>query len=456
MSDKNNVAEYDDLLYCREKIMTKKNNQPNTTPNRRQTRREYMLSQKEQEQFRSLRLALFGLIGLVGAILLIGLAWEFLVKPGQPVAEVGDTKIAMNDWQDRASFERNRVLSSLDDFYTAVGGDLNQLYQFAGYQMQLAQIPAALGRQVLDQMIDEELLDQEAGRRGIAVSDADIEAEIEEQFNFYDGGLPTATPESTQTPVPTPSVTPISQNGEEAAAEEEEAEPTEEPTALPTATPVTQESYNEQYDELITTYEEWGGGDTDFRRETRYTLLREKLQEAFAGEGEITLEQENYSLFSMVFQTEAEAETALTQIEAEDFLTAWNTTRSAERTTAEQPFASELQWTPLETISNSFGADVNDFLLTADIDETSDVISGGEDSGRWFIINLRGREVQPIDEAGIEQQKAELLNEWLTEERQSALIYESRYEENSPSRPLLDRKFFDTGAAPADDSITGP
>lgn len=442
-----------------------KNNLRNSTPKPRQSQREYMLSQREQGQFRTLRLALFGLIGFIAIILLFGLVWEFLIKPQQPVAVVNDTDISQSEWYDRTTFERNRILSNLDDFYDAVGGDLNQLYQFAGNQLQLAQLPAALGRQTLDQMIDDVELGQEAARRSITISDEEVDTTIKTQFNFYDGDLPTATPEPTQTIVPTPSITPIVPLGQETEepeiAEDTNASPTEEPTALPTAlptaTPVSQESYSEQYGELITNYEEWGGNEEDYRREVRSGLLREKLGDAFAEDSELELERENYSLFTMIFQSEEDALIASDRIEREGFVTAWNTIRSIPREESTQPYASEIQWTSLETISNSFGIEVNNFLLTADIDDTSDILIEGEDSSqRWFIINLRGREVQPVNEAGIEQQKVQRLNEWLTDQRQSTIIYESRYIEGSPSRPVLGRKFFNSGQASQPEEVITP
>lgn len=412
--------------------------------------RSYMLNQKEQQQYKIIRLGIFGLVGLIGLVLLGGLGFEYGVKPRQPVAEVNGTEIAMSEWQERTTFERHRAIAQLDDFYDAVGGDLNQLQQYAGYQMQALQIPAVLGRQILDQMIDEKILEDEAAGRSITVSDEEIDALIEERFNFYDGELPPATEVPTETPEPTPSVTPISDIAEtDTLTPTATFEPTEEPTPAPTQTPVSQDSFDEEYSNVLNDYSVWGGSEETYRNEARLSLLSEKLRDSFSEEGDLTLEEERYSLFSMLFYSEEDAAEAKANADANGILPVWNEIRSAERLTQTQPFASEVQWTGFETISRSFGAETAEFVQTATVDATSDVLAS-DDSERWYVLNLRGREMQPLTDAELDSQKSEILSEWLADERDTALIYQSRYEDNSPTKPFLPSRFY--RAAPAEEA----
>ena len=157
---------------------------------RRTTRKEYLLSRQQAEQYRKIQLAAFALGGLLLLILGIGFLFEFVIQPGQPVAEIEGTEISLRDWQDRVTLERKQTIDTIDQLYEAVGRDINQLNQFAGQQLSTVAQPAFLGQQVLLQMIDEELIRQEAARRGITVSEEEIQAEIEEQFNFFGGELP--------------------------------------------------------------------------------------------------------------------------------------------------------------------------------------------------------------------------------------------------------------------------
>lgn len=428
--------------------MAKNASQP--TSARRRSRKDYLLARKEQEQYRKVRLAVAAIGGLLLLILLVGVAYEYVVKPGQPVARVGETEISLGDWSDRVQLERAQTISTLDGLYEAVGGDTNQLAQFAGAQLQSLAFPSLLGESVLFQMVDEELIRQEADARGIEVSDAEVQAAIEEQFNYFDGGLPTPSPEPTETAIPTPSITPIVSEPITDTVEaetEEDAEPTEEPTPLPTATAVSQEAFDESFAEAIVEFEENGGGEDDFRAAVHNQLLRERLRDAMAGETELTTEQEQYSMFYISFQDEETANDVFGRIDSGevDFITAWNEIRSAERVTTTQPFASELQWTSLQGLTTTFGTEVGDAVQTMEIGTSSEVLPANND--RFLLLDLRGRELRPLSESAINAERDQILRDWLEDQRLDATIFD-RWEANVPTRPLADPKFFDTSAQP--------
>ena len=58
--------------------------------------------------------------------------------------------------------------------------------------------PDTMGQTVLDQMIDEELIRQEAAKRGIAASTKEVDEAIQASFQYYPNGTP--TPSVTPTP----------------------------------------------------------------------------------------------------------------------------------------------------------------------------------------------------------------------------------------------------------------
>lgn len=400
---------------------------------RRQTRKEYLLTRKQQQQFRQIRLALFALVGFLVLILAVGAVFEYIVKPGQPVADINGTEIAVSDFKQRVSFERVQTLNTLDSLYEAVGGDVNQLSQFAGAQLNALAAPAAMGEQVLFQLIDEELIRQEASKRGITVSDSDIDTALAEQFNFYDGELPPE--EVSDEPEPTPTITPIVNEVAEA-----ESEPTVEPEPIPAATAVSREAYDEQLQEQLDEVIQAGGSEASFRERIKIGLLSEKLQDALAEDEGIETEELQVKILYLAFTTQAEANGVVAGVNAgTEYLTAWNEIRSAERVTATQPFASEFQWIAPTAISSSLGSEALTIVETLSVGGVSDVFAGNND--RFYVIQLQGREDRQISESTLTSQKSQLLQEWIDDAEQDVQIY-ARWQNDVPNRPILDPKYY--------------
>lgn len=413
---------------------------------RRTTRKEYLMSRKQQEQYRQARLAIGALVGVLVLILAIGAIVEFVVEPRQPAARVNEAEIALGDWQDRVRFERAQTISSIDALYEAVGQDVNQLQQFASTQLQQLLIPQFMGEQVLFAMIDEELIRQEADTLGISVSDAEIDASIEERFNFYGGELP-PEPEAAETPVPTPTITLIPAAN---ATDVPEAEPTTEPEPAPEATPVTQASYEESLQEQLDEWIAAGGTEETYRARVELSILQEKVRDAMVSDDELTTEELQVSFFYLSFQDADDANATQSQIAGgADFLTVWNEIRSAERITATQPFASEFQFTSIQGITNSLGVEAGIAAETLEIGEVSDVIAGLND--RFVVLQVRAREDRPLSDARIDTQRNEVVQTWLTEQRDAAQLF-PRWEENVPDRPILDPKYYTAPEVPAETS----
>ena len=411
---------------------------------RRTTRKEYLLSRKQQEQYQQIRLIVLGIVGLIALVLIAGLVYEYAIKPGQPVASINGEEISLGEWQTRTRLERVQSIADLENFSELLGGDVAQLQQFAQNQIISLLNPVVLGDQVLNQMIDERLIRQEAASRNISVSEAEIDEAVAAQFSYYDGGLPTATPQPTETPVPTPSVTPIGfeEDPDAVVAATPEPVPDVEPTA------VSAESFDEQRSEALALYEEAGAGETEYRYNVATQLYAEKLRDALAEDADLMTEEENVSFFLLEYRDEDAANEAMAQLDAgEEYLTLWNTVRSADGEDATQPvsFANEYQWTPTERISQTLGALVHGTVTSLDGGETSGVVA--TESGNFFIIQMRGREMRPVSEANLDGQQTELLRDLLEENRGVAEIF-PRWETNVPDRPILDPKYYRSDPVP--------
>ncbi|MGD8406568.1 MAG: peptidylprolyl isomerase [Anaerolineales bacterium] len=255
--------------------------------------------ERERRQVRLIKIIAVVIVAAVVLIIGYGLLDQYYLQPLQPVAEVNGEKITTKEFQARVVLQRNDLLNQymLYQQYQQFGMDVsNQLSQV---ELSL-NTPSVVGQQVMDYMIGEALIRQEAERRGITVSEAELEKFTQSQFQFFPDGSPTPTitptavdityptlsPEQlelvTVTPVPTegPTVTPPPTPTLDPESTPE-ATPTTAPTPLPTATatPYTLEGYQSRLDDVIANMKEIGLTESQYRRLFETGLLRQKLIE---------------------------------------------------------------------------------------------------------------------------------------------------------------------------------
>jgi peptidyl-prolyl cis-trans isomerase D len=177
--------------------------------------------------------ATFGILGLIAAVIVIALVYQYLLVPTFAVATVNGEKISVGEFRERLRFEQALVYQQANARYSQVAqfmgenGDPNQfLQQDQQYQQWVRELQLVdiLGQRVLDDMINDVLIQQEAEKLNLTVD----EVAIEDAVNNYFGYDPTevamiGTPE-TETPVPTVTNTPF-------------VSPTPSNTPLPTSTP---------------------------------------------------------------------------------------------------------------------------------------------------------------------------------------------------------------------------
>lgn len=296
--------------------------------------------ERERQQTRLVLYSFFGILGAVALLLLYGWLDVAVFQLNRPVAKVGDTEILVKDLEPRIRLRRQQLLDNYVQY--------QQYAQFFGMNVdtQLQQIeaqlndPASIGQSVLDELINEELIRQEAAKRGITVSEEELNAEIEAGYGYFPGGTPTPTltatpvvmpdnPESifefvtatleptatlqfTPTPESTATVTaqPIeSTPGEGTSTPEPTATSTPLPTAtatltptitpttgptstpFPTATPITQEGFEGMLEDTNTNLAKYGFEAEYYRDFFENQILQRKLKEVITADVKAANEQ---------------------------------------------------------------------------------------------------------------------------------------------------------------------
>src|SRR5512141_712378 len=154
--------------------------------------------ERERQQIALIKWIAIGSIVLVALLLGYGYLKTTYFMLQEPVAEVNGEKITTKQFQERVRLERVRELNVLQTYayyQQAFGMDTSQQQQQV--QATLAS-PSALGQQVLDMMVDELGVRQQAKILGISVSEDELNKSIQEVYGFFPNG--TFTPTVTTTP----------------------------------------------------------------------------------------------------------------------------------------------------------------------------------------------------------------------------------------------------------------
>ena len=281
--------------------MAKKNRKKQAQDEPRElTRKQQHINARDRARNRKVVLAVSITLGLVAAVLLIGILSEFVFKPNSSIATVGGEKISTRAFQERVKYEQ----SQLENQYV----QLNQLeQQFGGqgfFTSQISQIeatlssPFSLGMQTLDRMINETVIRQQAAEQGISVSAEEIDAALREEVAAADGAV--TEPQATSTAeaavaatttaeawTPTPTAT-IDASGAITAT----ATPMPTPEPAPTRPLLTEEQFQDGLKRLADNLSTYGLKLDDYRKIVETRLLSDKLAEIVADERVSTTEEQ--------------------------------------------------------------------------------------------------------------------------------------------------------------------
>jgi len=408
--------------------------------------------ERERQQVRLIRTIAISGIVIVALLLVYGYLKLNVLSTREPVAEVNGVEITTKEWQERVRLERVNLynqLSRYQFFQQSFGMDTTQQQQEIAMQLSLTE---TIGQQVLDQMVNEILIRQEAEKRGITVSDDEVENLLQEAYGFYPDGTPTPTltptefalptlnaeqallypPTSTPTEVltSTPEPTSTPDTSATATATATIAPPT--PTLVPEAataspTPYTLEGYETRFQETITEFKSYGISEETLRKVYEIELIRNKLKDDMAKE--LSRTDTQVLLRHILVPNELAAQTIIDRLNrGEDFakLAAQFSTDPGSKDAG-----GVYDWAP----ASNYVPEFRDASLTQEIGVVGQPVK--TDFG-YHIIQVIGREELSITDSQFEQKKQTTFDEWVTTARESADIQTfDIWKERVPTEPVL-------------------
>lgn len=387
-------------------------------PPRPMTKKQRTRAEREARMNRWIIIGAVAVGILVVGVLVYGYLAEVVFKAREPVATVNGVTISTADFEARVRYQR-LMLQRQREFYTDQRMSLDptdptaaSLLEYLNEQIrqldtQLSSPYAALlGKDVLDAMIQEELIRQESARRGITVSQEEIERAIEEQFG-YDRDAVAAL--LTPTP-PITSETPL--------------------TTTPAATPLPREEFENRYRDFVNSVLKASGlGEAKFRRMVETSLLYEKLQAAMAAELPTTVEQIQIRYMSFSTQEEAaQVGARLDKGEKWDDITA-----ELQADGASGAYVSDSQWVTRGFMTDQFGEEITAQILETPLQGYTQPLTATA-IGRWYIIQVLDRQERELDTFMRSYEEQRAFQEWLNAQMAN-VQYSDNWMEKVPTTP---------------------
>lgn len=404
--------------------------------------------EKERIQNRIIVTVSIVVLVLVVAVVGYGILDQTVLREAKPVAIVGSDKITTSEFEKTVRYSRWQLVQQYDSTL-ALQQSFGSTPQFASYfQQTLSQIqyqlqdPNTIGSAVLDQLINDRLIRQEAKKRGIVVTSAEIDKAVQDWFGYFPNGEPTPTtfpteiPTSTLSPAQevaiatlTPTVdltatsTPVvveTPTLEPTTAPTVEATASNEPTATavvePTPTEFTFQGYREALTKYLDRLKVTKLTEADIRRIFESNLYRTKL-EADMTKDLKPVQDQVWARHILV----ADEATALKVIERFNNGENW-TALAAEysQDTSNKDKGGDLGWF-------GTGAMVAAFDKVAFATPVGTISAPVQTDFGWHVIQVLGHEERSLSAEQLTAEKDKVLQTWLTDALAAAKVTKTDY-----------------------------
>jgi hypothetical protein len=351
------------------------------------TREELSRHEREVRAQRMLLMGIGGLVVLVVAIIAFGWWRVYAARGSETVASVAGHNISLDEYARMVNFQQKNAeqqLQAMQSQYQAMSGSSAELAQL--YQQQIQQLQLQLSLlpdQTLDGMINQELVRQEAAKRGNTVSQDEIDAQIKTIF----GDQPT--------PQPVPSLTPAP-----GATPEPTTPPTPSPTPGPSPTPVPTADVQANVNSFVLTS---GLTQNELRSLIEAQLLTQKLQTAI-GDAVPTSAEQIHARHILV-DTEDKAKEVIARLKAGE---KFEDVAKAESTdTGTKDNGGDLGWFPKGTMVPEFDS----VAFQLPVNTISDPV---KTSFGYHLIEVVEKDPnRPLDPQALDQAKSQAYTDWM-------------------------------------------
>lgn len=400
--------------------------------------------ERERIQTRNLMIASFTVIALV--VILIGYALlnQYVLVGYKTVANVNGDKITVREFQDQVRFDRWQLIRQYQQnlqMYQVFGADssFSQSIKSSLQQIESQLSPdgaVTLGSTALDELIGNKIIEQEAAKRGITVTQEELDQAMQEAFGFYANGTPTPaitpTPASTstlsaaqealiatqvpsETPTPVETLAPTTAPTETPAENEPTGAPEATATPYPTATPYTLEGYQNELKKVVDEVKGFGYSESKLREVIRISLLHKKLYDEITAD--VQPIQEQVWARHILVQDEAIANLLYDRLQAG---AAWNEVAAQlPENDPENPSgvntAEDLGWFGRGQMDPAF----EEAAFKLSVGEISKPVKSGFG---WHIIQVIGHEDRPLTSQQLQQERQQVFSEWFTQAKSAESI----------------------------------
>lgn len=320
--------------------------------------------------------------------------------PSTSFASVGDDVITREAYEESVRHFRFVLIAQYRQALQAASKVNGSPYLQDPYLNQMDELTAALdktrvGQTVLNSMVNNLLIRQEAKRREITVSPVELDAYIHQQFGLY---YPKdASTQSTTNPASTLSPTQIALLGPLADQSAPE----------PTPTSITEIDYMTQYSSYVSSLKtEAQVSEETMRYFFESSLYREKVQAALAADASIEDPQDQVWARHILFSDEASALKALDQLKSGANFAELAASLSLDLSTKAK--GGDLGWFIRGTTLPEF----EQAVFSMQIGQISDPIK--TDSG-YHLIQVLGHEIRQLSEIQYQIIRERIMKNWLDE-----------------------------------------
>jgi parvulin-like peptidyl-prolyl isomerase len=418
----------------------------NKQPSKIVSKKHIARMQRERKQIRTIAYITTGIVALVIILIVYGVLSQTVLRLRQPVAKIGGESITTKAFESHVRLTRQQMISQYVQYAqfaqmfgldpntdSTIGSTLRQI------QTQLDDT-ASLGESVLNQMIDNVIIRQEAEKLGISVSSDDLDIAIQAAFGFFPEGTPTptitptsviyptinATERALVPPSPTPSPFPTSTLAA-TSTPNTSATPTTIPTITPSATPFTLEGYQAEYQLALDNYKNFGFSEADVRQLFKDDLYRNKLYAEITKN--VPYSAEEVWARHILVADEATANTVRNQLIRGGDWTALAAEFSSD--TGSSSIGGDLGWFPR-------GRMVAEFENSAFNLEVGEISQPVQSQFGYHIIQVIGHDERPLSAEEYKAQTDKFFNEWVAEKKaKSDLKIYDYYKDRIPVDPSL-------------------